>query len=168
MSKVLKRDFYFGAALSLFLSKNNDSRPSLVECSETSCQYRMITDTIEDFYLYMKYTSHGTKQKDERVWQFSLSDTDKDRINDCIQSGFKTYIIFICGEESFLDGEIVVLTQAEYLTVAHKTGIRIKLQGKSPKKYVIADRQSSNILTVDRNRFDTKLTDIKDSRILGG
>lgn len=162
MSKVLKRDFYFGAALSLFLSKNNDSRPSLVECSETSCQYRMITDTSEDFYLYMKYTSHGTVRGDERAWQFTLSNTDKDRINSCIKSGLKTYIILICGEESFCDGEIAVLTQKEYLTMAHKTAIRVKLQGKSPKKYIVADRQSNKVLLPDRNRFDNRLTDIKD------
>ncbi len=168
MSKVQKRDFYFGAALSLFLSKNNDSRPSLVECSETSCQYRMITDTSEDFYLYMKYCSHGSTKQNEKAWQFTLTDTDKERINNCIRSGLKTYIILICGSDNLSEGEIVVLTQSEFMTIAHKTGIRIKLSGKSPKKYVVADRQSSNVLTVDRNRFDTKLTDIKDSKMLGG
>ncbi len=162
MSKMQKRDYYFGAALSLFLSKNTDSCPSLVECSETSCQYRMITDTSEDFFLYMKYCSHSKAGQDERAWQFSLSDTDKDRINDCIRSGLKTYIILICGEESLCDGEIAVLTQKEYLTMAHKKAIRVKLQGKSPKKYIVADRQSSRVLLPDRNRFDSKLTDIKD------
>lgn len=162
MSKIQKRDYFFGAALSLFLSKNNDACPSLVECSESSCQYRMITDTSEDFYLYMKYTSHGELKGDERIWQFSLTDTDKDRIDCCIKSGFKTYIIMICGNDDLSDGEIAVLTQNEYATIAHKTGIRIKLQGKSPKKYLIADRKLTKTLAVDRNRFDYRLTDIKD------
>ena len=168
MSKVQKRDYFFGAALSLFLCKNDDSCPSLVECSETSCQYRMTTGTSDDFYVYMKYASRGEIKQGERVWQFSLTTTDKERINSCIKSGLKTFIILICGEESLLDGEIAVLTQSEYLSMSHKTGIRIKLQGKSPKKYIVADRQSSKALIVDRNRFDYKLTDIKDTSISGG
>lgn len=159
MSKVQKRDYFFGAALSLFLSKNDDSCPSLVECSETSCQYCMITDTSEDFYLYMKYTSN---EVDKRTWQFSMTDTDKERINGCIQSGLKTYIIFICGSDDLSNGEIVVLTQNEYAKLTHKSSIRIKLQGKSPKKYTIVDRASSEIRSVDRNRFDYRITDIKD------
>jgi len=163
LSKVQKRDYYFGAALSLLLSKNGDARPSLVECSESSCQYRMITDTSDDFHIYMKYTSYETNKQDERAWQFSLTDTDKRRIDKCIQSGLKTFIVFICGCENLSNGEIAVLTQKEYATLVHKTGIRIKLQGKSPKKYTIVDRKSNKTFFVDRNRFDYRLTDIKDS-----
>lgn len=163
MSKILKRDYYFGAALSIFLSKNEDSRPSLVECSENSCQYRMITDTSEDFYLYMKYASKGTIKAGEQIWQFNLSSTDKDRIENCASSGLKTYVVLICGSNEYSDGEIAVLTHKEYLQLSHKTGIRIKLQGKSPKKYIIVDKQSDKSFAVDRNRFDGKLTDIEDS-----
>lgn len=163
MAKIQKRDYYFGAALSLLLSKNNDARPSLVECSETACQYRITTDTSQDFYLYMKYTSSGISKQEERTWQFSLTDTDKERINSCIQIGLKTFVVLICGGENLADGEIAVLTQNEYLTLAHKTGIRIKLQGKSPKKYIVADRRSSKVLAIDRNRFDYRITDIQDS-----
>ena len=128
----------------------------------------MTTGTSDDFYVYMKYASRGEIKQGERVWQFSLTNTDKERINSCIKSGLKTFIILICGEESLLDGEIAVLTQSEYLSMSHKTGLRIKLQGKSPKKYIVADRQSSKALIVDRNRFDYKLTDIKDTSISGG
>lgn len=162
MSKIQKRDYYFGAALSIFLSKNIDACPSLVECSDTSCQYRMTSGSSEDFHLYMKYASHCTINADERVWQFSLTDTDKARINECIRSGLKTYIALICGDSTLSDGEIAILTQTKYKEISHKTGIRLKLQGKSPKKYIIADRKSSNIIKIDRNLFDSKITDIKD------
>lgn len=163
MARIQKRDYYFGAALSLLLSKNGDARPSLVECSESSCQYLLSTDTSEDFYLYMKYSTFESQKPNEHTWQFSLSDTDKARIASCIQSGKCTFIIFICGNENLSDGEVAVLTQKEYAQLAHKSSIRIKLVGKSPKKYIVADRQSSKALSVDRNRFDYRLTDIKDS-----
>lgn len=143
MAKIQKRDYFFGAALSLLLSKNKDARPSLIECSESSCQYRLSTDTSEDFILYMKYASSGTIRAGERIWQFSLSDTDKERIKACVDSGLRTFIILICGTDDLADGEIAVLTTKDYSQLAHKSGIRIKLVGKSPKKFIVADRLSS-------------------------
>lgn len=159
MAKIQKRDYYYGAALSLLLSKNKDALPSLIECSDSCCQYLMITDTSKDFYLYMKYTSN---EVDKRTWQFTMTDTDKERINSCIQSGLKTYIVFICGSDDLSNGEIAILTQNEYAKLAHKSAIRIKLQGISPKKFTIADRTTSKGRSVDRNRFDNRITDIKD------
>lgn len=69
MSRIQKQDYYFGAALSMFLSKNKDARPSIVEATETSRQYNMMTDTSETFSLYMKYTSSENRASDGRVWQ---------------------------------------------------------------------------------------------------
>lgn len=160
MSKILKRDYYFGAALSIFLSKNEDSRPSLVECTDNSCQYRMITDTSDDFYLYMKYTSKVELKSDVQVWQFSLTQNDKDRIESCVSTGLKTYIVLVCGSNDYSDGEIAVLTYSEFSQVSHKTKIRIKLQGKRPQKYIVVDKPSN--IVIDRDRFDGKLTDIED------
>lgn len=161
MSKVQQRDFYYGAALSLFFSRNADSKPSLIESSDKSCTYKMSTDTSQDFYVYMKYTSKEISINiEERVWQFSLTEADKKRISECINSNCKTYIILICGYEKFNGGEIVVLTQQEYYNLSHKTGIRVKLIGKSPKKFLIVDRDTDKKLLINRNRFDSKLTDI--------
>lgn len=163
MSRVQKRDYYYGSALSIFLSKNQDSRPSLVECSDLCCQYKMISDTSQEFHLYMKYTGQETSRVgDERVWRFPLTDADKQRISKCIDSGLNTYLILICGCKDLCSGEIAVLTQSEYEKVAHKTNIGIKLQGKSPKKYLVIDRKSDRSFAVPRNRFDGKITDIKE------
>lgn len=164
MSKIQQRDYYYGAALSLFLSKNIDSKPSLIESNDKACIYKMTTDTSEDFFVYMKYTGKEILiTNDERIWQFSLTETDKNKINECIATATKTYIILICGCEQLNEGEVAVLTQKEYCVISHKTGIRVKLVGKSPKRFIIVDRDSDKSLFIERNRFDNRLTDIKDS-----
>ncbi len=161
LSKLQQRDYYYGAALSLFFSRNADSKPSLIESSDKACIYRMSTDTSHDFFIYMKYTSKEiSSAKDERVWQFSLTETDKKKITDCINSNLRTYILLICGSNKLNAGEIAVLTDDEFKTISYKTGIRIKLQGKSPKKFTVIDRYSGDDLLIDRNRLNSKITNI--------
>lgn len=163
MARIQKRDYFFGAALSMLLTKNRDAKPSLLECTEASCQYVLSTDTSEDCYIYMKYSTskESNEQMPKDTWQFSISDKDKARINACIQSGKHTLLIFICGNETLSDGdgEVAVLTQNEYVQLAHKSAIRIKV-GRNMKKYVIADKPLDK--SVPRNRINCRLTDIKD------
>lgn len=159
MSKIQKRDYYFGAPLSKLLSKNPDSRPSLVECSDYACEYKMITDTSEDFCIYMKYAGGSDTLKDGgKAWQVKLTETDKERIEACINSGNKTFLIIVGGEMSKNDGEIIVITQDEYHAISHKSHIRVKA-AKNSKKYTIVDK-AGNDMYVYRNRFDMRLTDI--------
>ena len=132
MSKITKQDYRFGAALSVLLSKNGDSRPSLLEHDSNSRQYRMSTNTSEDFGVYMKYCGHESKtaKPGEQVWSFSITDSDKDRVAKCAASKLNTYILLICGTANCSDGEIIVLTQNEFSTVSHKSAIRVKLTDK--------------------------------------
>ena len=164
MSEIRKQDYYIGAVINILLSKNHDSKPSLMECEEApfAKTYKMITDTSNEFNLYIKYTSACVKGT-ENVWSISFTETDKDRIDACFQSGQKTFVILCCGNEPRKNGEIVVLTHDEYSSMAHKTGIRVIVPGKGAKKYLIVDKQARKTFSVDRNRIETKITDIMSS-----
>lgn len=169
MSEINKQDMFFGAALSHLLNKNVDSSTSLLENADEARQarmYKMITNTSEDFRIYMKYRSQGAKLRcvDSTSWQFTFNDADKMRIEECIASGEKTYIVLICGSENLVGGEIVVLTQNEYLAVAHKQSITIKIR-KRCRQIEVAEKSGVG-LKIDRNRSNKKLTEILDCRNL--
>lgn len=164
MAKIQLRDYYFGAALSMFFKHNKDSRPSMIESSKNNSQlYKMTTDTSEDFFIYMKYTEQEapSQNPEYHVWQFPLSEKDKSIIDNCIVSGLKTYLILICGQDSLNGGTIAILTQDEYSRITHKTCIRIRTQGQKPKKFYIVDRKSTNTFSIDINRIEKRITDIK-------
>ena len=166
MAEINKQDMFFGAAINHLLSKNVDSYTSLLESTGEARQarmYKMLTSTSEDFRIYMKYCSRGTKllRSDTTTWQFSITDSDRTRINECISSGEKTYIVLVCGSESYVGGEIVVLTQNEFLAVSHKQSLTIKVR-KGCRQIEVAEKGGIG-LKIDRNRSSNKkLTDIED------
>ncbi len=165
MSEINKQDMFFGAAISHLLNKNADSSTSLLENADETRQarmYKMITNTSEDFRIYMKYRSHGAKhlRSDSTSWQFTFNDADRLRIEECIASGEKTYIVLICGTENLVGGEIIVLTQNEYRAIAHKQSVTIKIR-KGCRQIEVAERGGIG-LKIDRNRSNKKLTEILD------
>ena len=172
-SKIQKRDYFFGAALSMFFNHNTDSKPSLIEsCGEEACVYRMTTDNSDDFYIYMKYASNELDEpenENERVWQINFSEKDKNVIRECINSGYATFLLLILGSKKLYDnkakdnasfGEIAVLTKKDYERISHKTGIRIKLVGTRPKVFKIADGKK-DFYPIERDRIEKKFTEIK-------
>ena len=165
-SRLQKQDYYFGAGLFKLLSKNNDSRPSLLECSENVRTYQIITDTSEEFHVYMKYAGSIGRQKNEKYWQFNISDSDRYRFNELLQTGLKTYLMLICGDDKMREGEVALLTADEFKSVAsEKTAVRVKLIGNSPKVFTIANQDSRKVFSVPRNRIECKLTDVDDPRM---
>ena len=159
-SRLQKQDYYFGAGLFKLLSKNNDSRPSLLECSENVRTYQIITDTSEEFHVYMKYAGDIGHQKNEKYWQFKITDADKERFNQLRKTGMKTYLMLICGDARMREGEVALLTADEFIGVSKKTALRVKLVGNSPKVFTIADMNSKSEVRIPRNRIECKLTDI--------
>lgn len=168
MARINKQDYYFGAALSRLLSRNNDSRPSLIERPDDgkSRTYNMITNTSDDFYIYMKYCSQETNRcSGARTWQFTFNDADREHIADCVSSGEKTYIVLICGTKDLNDGEVVILTQNEYAAISHKKSVTIRLD-KNRKQVEVAEKGGAG-LQIARNRPDGRLTDIEDCNGIG-
>ena len=160
-SRLQKQSYYFGAGFYKLLSKNQDSRPSLLECSEYAQECQVITDTSEEFHIYMKYAGSIRWQTNEKYWQFKITDTDKSRIDELRRTGLKTFLMLICGDAQMKEGDIAILTADEFEQASMKTGIRVKLIGKSPKVFTIADMDSRKVWTVPRNRIERRLTDIE-------
>lgn len=161
MPKIQQRDFYFGAALSMFFKHNKDSKPSLLESiCETSQLFKMTTDTSDDFYIYMKYTENEQSpiKLENHTWRFNLTKKDKEIIEKCAESGLRTFIILICGKGSFKTGEIAVLTLKEYNQIKHKTGFLIRLEGIKPKEFDIYDKNTP--FSIKTNRIEQRFTDI--------
>ena len=159
-SKLQKQDYYFGAGLFKLLYANRDSRPSLLECSETVREYQILTDTSEEFNVYMKYAGSIGYQENERYWQFKITEADKERFTKLIKTGRKTYLMLICGDDKMREGEVALLTADEFIQfTAEKAGIRVKLIGNRPKNFVIVDMNSKGKY-IPRNRIEYRLTDI--------
>jgi hypothetical protein len=109
----------------------------------------------------MKYAGNIRRQTNEKYWQFKITDTDKSRIDELRRTGLKTFLMLICGDAQMKEGDIAILTADEFEQASLKTGIRVKLIGKSPKVFTIADMDSRKVWTVPRNRIERRLTDIE-------
>ena len=156
MPKIQQRDFYFGAALSMFLKHNIDSRPSMIEeTKDSSTQIlKMCTDTSRDFYIYMKYTTDCrlTKTEDLISWSFNFSSSDKSLIDSKIAENIPVYMFLICGIQSENSGEIAVLTPKEYQLIKHRNSITINLKGKRPQTFAVhIGKSRSDVIRVPRN-----------------
>lgn len=158
MVSFQQRDFYFGAALSLFFKHNLDSRPSLIsDTDKTSQLIKLCTDRSDEFYIYMKFRS-DYNPKDElsnlTSWTFPMYEKDKLTINKIIKDGVPIFIFLICGYQNEETGEIAVLCQQDYDKVKSQNSITLNLRGDRPKKFHIhTGRAKSETFPIDRNRI---------------
>lgn len=125
----------------------------------------MISDTSDNFNLYMKHSENCTIQTDGSLqWSFGITEKEKTRIQELIDSGNKTYILLLCSQEKFEKTSIAVLTQKEYLSLVHKTGITVKwemAEVERKQSFTIPNR-GGKTLNVPRGRIIKKFTDIQD------
>lgn len=162
MPKIQQRDFFFGAALSMFFKHNQDAKPSLIDTKDNKSQlFRMATDTSEDFYIYMKYTCNELERKRENshAWQFTFTKNDIEIIERCAQEKALVYIFLICGNIEAFSGEIAIIKKEEYDTIINeRSTFIVKTKGERPKNFII--KIDNTLLTIKRNRIEKKITEI--------
>jgi len=110
MTKIRKADFYYGSLLSVFI--NNGIAPAIVEPGENRRIYSVTTDQGE-YEIYTKYASMPAKRKNEhiKIWTFSFSAEEVERIKQYRDNGKKCVFAFICGaHDKMQNSEIAVLT----------------------------------------------------------
>lgn len=167
-SYINQQDYYFGAALSVFFTRNQDARPSLIESMQDARCYEMISDTCDyTFCLYMKHSEKCKNNiRDNSIsWTFVFSEKEKQRIQDNIDAGKKMFIVLLCSEGDFNNTVIAVLTQKEYLHLEHKASITIKwemAEMRRKQKFSIPNR-GGKPFTVECDRIKQKFTDIRDA-----
>lgn len=165
---ISQKDYYFGAALSVFFTQNKDAKPSLIESlnSDSRC-YEMISDTADySFCLYMKRKTAYKKQKDNSLsWSFVFSPNEKSKIQEYIKDGKRVFILLLCSEGNYKNTVIAVLTQNEYLSLEHKKSVTVKWEMapiNRKQKFTIPNR-GNNSIYIDCNRIERKFTDIQDA-----
>lgn len=165
MPKIQQRDFYFGAALSMFFKHNKDTRPSIIEAIENSSQImKMTTNTSDDFYVFMKYTADKKLLRNDKKksWTFPLTEKDKTIIAKYHSDKVPLYLFFICGyNEEYKTGEIAVLTYDEYEKINHKQSVTITIAKSGDKHFnVHIGKAQEQTFPVATNRIEKKITDI--------
>ena len=164
--KIDQQDYYFGAALALFLTHNQDSQPSLIDSwqiKKTSC-YELMSNTSPSFRIYMKHseTYANSSVDDTLSWKFSFSPNEKQNIQDSINAGKQIFVFLICSQGKFRNTEVVVLTQEDYLSIRHKSGIKVnwEMADKERKQSFTIPNRDGTPLSIERNRIEKKLTDL--------
>ncbi|MBR2491413.1 MAG: hypothetical protein IKB65_08030 [Ruminiclostridium sp.] len=163
-----QQDYYFGAALAVFFAKNEDAKPALVEGTafkDTRC-YEMISDTSENFNLYMKHSEKCVKETDGTLkWKFTITEKEKARIQELMDSGKKTFLLLLCSQGGFKKTTTAILTQNEYLSLAHKTGITIRweMAEVDRKQSFTIPNRGGKPLNIKTDRIKKKFTDIQDA-----
>lgn len=154
MNGLKKRDFYFGAILSVLLSgKHTHYTPSLIssEKSDRGRIYEFAVDKEPDFILLMAY---GTQRQDTydkiyKSWSFSFNDEQLTKIKSCIDSNEKIKIAYLCGAPQLNQSELAVMDNEDIINTVYKDGelkknVTIRrdkqkqyyeiFRGKSPRK----------------------------------
>lgn len=165
MPKIQQRDFYFGAALSMFFKHNQDTKPSIIEAIEDCAQIiKMTTNTSNDFYIFMKYTTKQRllENKEKKSWLFQISQKDKEKIEKYNTNDTPIYLFFICGyNEDYKTGEIVVLTYNEYCKISHKSSVTVNKKNNSKHFNIHIGKAEKDSFPVPTNRIEEKITEIK-------
>lgn len=164
MPKIQQRDFYFGAALSMFFKHNQDTKPSIIETIEDSSQIiRMTTNSGDDFYIFMKYTAkqkHLENNK-KKSWTFQLSKKDKDIITKYHSDNVPLYLFLICGyNEEYKTGEIVIITYEEFSKIKHKSSVTVNKYLNKQHFDIHEGKADANTFPVYTNRIEKKITEI--------
>lgn len=146
MSELQKRDFNYGAALSVLI--NNGLNPILVEYSETKRIYKVGTDDSECI-LYMKCASLA-----DTAWIFNI-EKDIDELKEYLNSGKKMFLALICVVDSLNKGEIAFLNDEEIKLIIElgKKSIRIS-RGRSGNYRVSTGKKKEEYISVKYNRFN--------------
>ncbi len=166
--RIKKQDKYLGLALYTYLRYNSNVKPSMVQTrdEDTSC-YEMLGATGDTFYLYIKYraTVNQTLKDGSLTWALKLTDSDKAKIEECANTGYKVFVVVVCCNNEIDDANFVVLTYKEYLAIKNQVITTIKL-ARSEKRFekklsIIKDRNVC--FGVERNRLEKNLLEIIDA-----
>ncbi|MGV8907202.1 MAG: hypothetical protein ACOH15_11450 [Acetobacterium sp.] len=109
MATVNKVDFYYGAMLSVMITKGVQ-KPALFEESENKRIYTFCTNK-GDYQMYMKYASAPSKRKNvnKQLWQFTFTPDEIKVIDSTQDNGKKTLFGLICAKVKLNESELVIL-----------------------------------------------------------
>lgn len=178
MSKITKLDFLCGAGLSILLRRNENLSPSFVESikdvegrNTSGVFYKFKTKKGKEAIIYIKCSSKqiaGIKNL-SFCWDFSLTTTEKEKINKQILKRIPFFILLICVENlngDIANGEAALLTIDDYNKISGRSNIRIGLwtdniNSKKEKQKVYVVRNSNGNGTSREYYFDVKRNQVE-------
>lgn len=155
MSRINIGNFYYGAVLSMLLSRK--ANPLLVESNKDRQIYDLTTDN-NSYLLYIKYRSNktNTKTRGYNSWQFQLSGDEIKELQEIIRGNKKLQIILVCGVKKLGHSEIAVIGKDEIQKIMElgKTSFTISRQKHAKVYRVFTDGCRDSAMLVKSNAFD--------------
>lgn len=182
MSKLTRQDFYCGAGLALLLRKNEHASPSEIGNvndvdgkNVVGLFYKIKTKSDNEAIIYIKFsTTQQSTRNLSKSWRFSLTNSEKEKINTQLEKNLPFFMILICVDHDSKDnliGEIALLTQEDYNTISSRSNIIIGLWSSSnddaklerQKVYVVKKGNGTSreyYFNVKRRRIETPLDEL--------
>lgn len=156
MSKLNRLDFYCGAGLAILFRKNEHISPSFVESVDdvkgkksVGIFYKFRTKNNNEAIIYVKCLSKQLLdiKNLSQCWEFSLSPSEKDKIDNQIKKNIPFFILLICTDsvnKDNIDGHAALLTIKDYDQIKERSTIKIgfwtdNIENKTerPKVFVV-------------------------------
>lgn len=178
MSKLTRLDFYCGAGLAILFRKNEHISPSFVETvndvdgkNSVGTFYKFRTQKNNEAIIYIKCLSKQLSniKNLSQCWEFSLSPSEKDKINKQISKGIPFFILFICAgnvNKDNIDGHVALFTIKDYELVQNRSIIRIgfwtdNIENKTERPKVFVVKKGTTKATTRDSYFDIKRNQIE-------
>lgn len=178
MSKLTRLDFYCGAGLAILFRKNEHISPSFVETvndvngkNSVGTFYKFRTQNNNEAIIYIKCLSKQTKdiKNLSQCWSFSLSPSEKDKINKQIEKGIPFFIMLICTDnvnKDNIDGNAALLTIKDYERVKERSNIKIgfwtdNIDNKTGRPKVFVVKKGNTKATTRDSYFDIKRNQVE-------
>lgn len=178
MSKLTRLDFYCGAGLAILFRKNEHISPSFVETvtdvegkNSVGTFYKFRTQNNNEAIIYIKCLSKQLPDAKNlsKCWNFSLSLSEKDKINKQIEKGIPFFILLICTDnvnKDNIDGHVALLSIKDYERVKERSTIKIgfwtdNIENKTERPKVFVVKKGDTKASTRDSYFDIKRNQVE-------
>lgn len=145
MSELTRIDFYCGSGIAILFRKNKNISPSFIEIvsdadgrKSSGIFYNFKTQNNNEAIIYIKCNSKIVSVKNmSECWKFSLSQTEKEKIQKQIEKGIPFFILLVCPNnftKDDINGEAAILNIKDYEIISQRSDILIGLWNDNKKK----------------------------------
>ena len=168
MSVLKEQNFGFGAGLTALFDYNPGILPSFIEdVTETQINgkntkvtngkfFKVTTPKSNEFIVYIKY-SDKMRANDNMVsgflWEFSLTETEKNKIEFQYQNTGNLLILLVCINKSAVDikSQVALLRWEDYCQIRHRSNIQLGIWKNSGVK-----KQGAKVFCLRRGKGQKK------------
>ncbi len=178
MSKLTRLDFYCGAGLAILFRKNEHISPSFIESVDdvdgkksVGIFYKFRTKMNNEAIIYIKCLSKQLRDVKNlsQCWSFSLSQSEKEKINKQTKKGIPFFILLICTDnvnKDNIDGHAALLTIKDYECVKERSNIKIgfwtdNIENKTERPKVFVVKNGNQKGTTRDCYFDVKRNQVE-------